>query len=353
VGIQRTPNQAWLDALGMAQYGWTAPSYHIIHPRTIVGIDKVTSTITVDIPLVDAIDERFGGGNLVSLDEPSVPTIECGVEDMCLESTYHGQQKKDEHHCWNGILLAGVQNCWVRRVTPKHFGKAAVCTTDRARFNTIEEVASLAPVSKVHEGRRYTFHVEKGALGTLFQRCYAEEGRHDFVSGSRVTGPHVWLDCVSVRAHADAGPHHRWATGLLFDNISTSLLRVQNCQDSGSGHGWAGAQVLFWNALATEGQTADSPPGSMNWSIGTTGPVLPGKYTHKLPVDGWLESQEQPVQPRSLYLQQLTDRLGSEAILAVTTARQRRRGTADQSLYYEELIAWAGNGRLSADETNE
>jgi hypothetical protein len=349
VGIQRKPNQAWLDALDMAQYGWTTKAYTIIHPRTVVAVDEATSTITLDIPVVDAIDERYGGGSLFSLEEPTTPTVECGVEDLRLESTFHGKKNKDEDHCWNGILLAGVQNCWVRRVTTKHFGFSAVQTTERARFNTIEEVASLEPVSKLQGGRRYSFCVSD-AVGTLFQRCFCEDGRHDFVTGSRVTGPHVWLDCISARANADSGPHHRWATGLLFDNVSTKLLRVQDRKDSGSGHGWAGAQVLFWNATVTEGQTADGPPGSMNWSIGTTGPVIPGKYTHELPTDGWLESHDQPIsKPRSLYLQQLSDRLGHKAVKAVTTSRQRK-AAGDGPTFYEQLMTWAGNGRLPSDD---
>ena len=101
-----------------------------------------------------------------------------------------------------------------RRVTTRHFGFAAVEITDGASFNTAEDVAMLDPKSEVTGGRRYPFVVQSGT-GNLFQRCYAREGRHNFVTGSRVPGPNVWLDCLAEASTADDGPHHRWATGVL------------------------------------------------------------------------------------------------------------------------------------------
>ena len=77
----------------------------------------------------------------------------------------------------------------------------------------MEEVAQLDPISQVAGGRRYSFYVAGSGVGNLFNRCFAREGRHNFVTGSRVTGPHVWLDSLSVQNNSDEGPHHRWATG--------------------------------------------------------------------------------------------------------------------------------------------
>lgn len=339
VGLVRIPNRFWIRALGTQKYGWKASAYHITHYRTITRIHG-TNTVTVDIPIVDALDERYCSGILVKAQVPKDPTYDCGVEDLRLEAIY--KSENDENHSWNGVSLSGVENCWVRRVTTKHFGYAAAVIQPGCRYNTIEEVASLEPISKPSGGRRYSLCVN-GGIGTLFQRCYTQEGRHDFVTGSRVTGPHVWLDCLSDQARADAGPHHRWATGLLLDNCQSALLRVQNRQDSGTGHGWAGAQVLLWNCEATEGQHVDTPPTAMSWTIGSKGPIIDGKYTKGKP-RGWLESHDLPIRdPRSLYLQQLKDRLDQAAVEAITTQRQRA-GTL-----FEDLKAWAGNGRLPSE----
>ena len=56
---------------------------------------------------------------------------------------------------------------------------------------------------------------------------------------------------------------------------------------------------------------------------------------------GFWESWKLPVTPRSLYYQQLEDRLGASAVDAVRLARQR------QGSIWDVISAWAGYGDLS------
>ncbi len=333
VAVRRTPNDDWIDALGMEPYGWTADSYAIAHERTVVRVDHGEGTVELDIPLVDSIAAEHGGGRVERL-EGGARIRDCGVEDLRLDSTHDGDE--DEDHAWTGVLLRDVEHAWVQRVTALHFGSHAVSVEGATRFVTVQDCAMLDPVSQITGGRRYPFNVDEG-LGVLFQRCYARDGRHSFVTGSRVTGPHVWLDCLAEQCHADDGPHHRWATGLLFDNTRSAELRVQNRQDSGSGHGWAGAQVLFWNGVVTDHFVSDAPPAAMNWVVGLVGDEGEGQWAPEEP-PGIQESLGTPVTPRSLYLQQLADRLGEAAVEAVTVPEQR------QGPIWEPLSAWAGEG---------
>jgi hypothetical protein len=337
IGVRRTPNQAWIDALGMAEWGWEPASYAITHEARIVAIED--SFITVEVPIVDAIKEVHGGG-LVFKADVSGRIARCGVEDLRLESQFSGPE--DEEHGWNAIKLDRVENSWVRRVTAVHFGYAAVSIHNASKHNTVEEVAQLDPVSKLTGGRRYSFNVS-GGTGNLFQRCFARDGRHNFVTGSRVTGPNVWLDCLSVQNNSDEGPHHRWATGLLFDSCMSKTFNVQNRKSSGSGHGWAGAQTLFWNILATGEIRCDAPLSAMNWVVGGQGKKAEGIWAPEEPF-GWWESENIPAKPRSLYLAQLADRLGAGAVAAVTIKSQ------NDGPIYELLNAWAGEGLLAEVE---
>ena len=333
--VLRTPNQAWIDALGMGQYGWTTSSYTIGHERKITAIDG--DEITLDIPLVDTIEAKYGGGAVFKASIQG--RIEsCGVENLRLDSVY--SSSTDEDHGWTGIRLGRTVSSWVRQVTVRHFGYEAVGITDEASFNTVEEVAMIDPVSQITGSRRYSFHVSDG-VGNLFQRCYSRDGRHSFVSGARVTGPNVWLDCLAESCHNDDGPHHRWATGLLFDNTKGAELHVQNRTTSGTGHGWAGAQVLFYNAVATTDVICDAPTGAMNWAIGCKGTKAEGSWAPG-EAFGWWESHGTPVSPRSLYLAQLKVRKGQAAVDSVTTAPQRK-GTI-----WGMLGKWAGEGELAA-----
>jgi hypothetical protein len=82
-------------------------------------------------------------------------------------------------------------------------------------------------------------------------------------------------------------------------------LRVYDRGNMGTGHGWSGAQQVFWNCTAGDIRNAN-PPTATNWAIGCT--------TEKHQGDGWWESANAPVEPRSLYFKQLEDRLGKQAV---------------------------------------
>lgn len=330
--VVRKPNQAWIDTLQMGQYGWTASGYLMRYERTITNISS--DTITIDAPIVDAIQTLYGGGYVYLGD--AVGRIEnCGVENMRLVSAYDTNNIEDESHGWQAIRILSAQNCWVKQVTAKYFGYSCVSIGAYSRFNTVEECAMLDPISITTGGRKYSFELESGITNfNLFQRCYTRGGRHDFVTGARVPGPNVFLDGYSEETHADIGPHHRWATGLLFDNIKGGEIVVQNRGDMGSGHGWAGAQTLFWKCISEiENIKVESPKGGKNWGIGGSG-LRAGA--------GFWENHGNPVNPRSLYISQLKDRLGSTAVDQVTTVAQR------SGSIYELLKTWAGEGALPA-----
>ncbi|MBE9599071.1 hypothetical protein [Pedobacter sp. MC2016-24] len=328
IAVYRVPNVDWINALDMAQYGWTAQDYAISHERRIVAING--NTVTLNAPIVDPLQTKYGGGFIYKTNVNG-RISNSGVENLRVTSYYTNDD--DEDHGWNGIVLTRAENCWVKQVTAQYFGYAAVSVSTLSVFNTIEECAMLEPKSQTTGSRKYSFNLEAGASFNLFQRCYTNGGRHDYVSGSRVPGPNVFLDSYSINTKADIGPHHRWATGILFDNIYGGEIHVQNRKAMGSGHGWAGAQTMFWNCKSSNYDIkVESPAGAKNWGIGCIGPQKNGA--------GYWESWGAHVLPRSLYIAQLSDRLGSTAVNNITTAAQRNGSI------YDLLKNWAGQGKL-------
>jgi hypothetical protein len=89
-------------------------------------------------------------------------------------------------------------------------------------------------------------------------RCYGNTARHDFVTGDDTPGPNVFFDGRAEQSYAEVGPHQRWATGALFDNI---------VHRSVSGTQIIGAYIVFYNCLGDTHQVS-SPPYAHNWSIG-------------------------------------------------------------------------------------
>lgn len=335
--LTRTPNQAWIDELGMDQSslcqgssgcsGWTADAYAIDHERMITAIDG--NNISIDIPIVDVMEVAYGGGSISKV-QLSRRISQCGVENMRIQSFYNSNT--DESHAWTAVRISAAEHSWVKQVTGQYLAYSTV-NIDDANFITVQDCAYIDPKSQVTGGRRYSYAIQEG-IGNLFQRCYAIDGRHDFVTGSRVTGPNVFLDGLAESAESDIGPHHRWATGTLFDNIRGGSTRVWNRGSSGTGHGWSGAQTMFWNISSYKGEfRVDSPPGSMNWGIGCIGTNQTGA--------GYWESWGTNVQPRSLYLQQLKDRLGESAVDNIVIPEQK------SGEIYDLLANWAGQGNFS------
>ncbi|MEP0418032.1 MAG: hypothetical protein ABJZ92_05450 [Cyclobacteriaceae bacterium] len=193
----------------------------------------------------------------------------------------------------------------------------------------MEDCAFINPVSQITGGRRYSFLVSKG-LGNLFQRNYSSNGRHDFATGSRITGPNAFIDGVAEEGNADIGPYHRWATGLLFENIIASQIRVRNRGSAGSGHGWAGAQTMFWNVETYKDEVhVESPERAINWGVGCYGPELKD--------DEYWDNWRNLVLPRSLYLQQLKDRLGSTVLDNIASDDQKTGNILDRLTHWKEI----------------
>ncbi len=321
VTIAKEPNARWLGPEGIdtARYRWTPSDYAVYSERVVTAVDD--DTITLDAPIMDAIDARFGGGTVYRADAKRISQV--GIEDLRLEGnpetgTANGTSDTGP---FAGLRLGGVRDSWVRDVTVRYVSHGFV-TRNGAHFNTLQDIAYLDPrYGETQGARRYVFLYEGNSAFNLIQRCYNEGGRHTFVLGARVPGPNVFLDCLAVGDSNDSGPHHRWSTGTLYDNTKGYMLRAQNRRYSGTGHGWAGAQQMFWNTEHAI-YVVQAPPFAMNWSVGQVGAISPGKFPPEEPA-GMLQSIGQVVAPRSLYLQQLRDRLGEQAVINVTTAAQR------------------------------
>ena len=74
-------------------------------------------------------------------------------------------------------------------------------------------------------------------------------GAYHFIAiGASVPGPSVYYNITSDGKEAEAGPHQRRSTGGLFDTVTTgNTMSARNALNEGSGHGWQGANFVFWN----------------------------------------------------------------------------------------------------------
>lgn len=330
--VRRIGNEDWITAIGldMATVGrnrWRA--FDINFDRIIVEING--NTITVDAPIFTAIEQRWGGGEVykyederieqvgienlrgISEYDPSVRTTNYGNmdrDDLGANHRYQGEEYySDENHYSNFIDLTNVKNAWVRNMTALHFGSSVIQANAGTKWITVQDCDSREPVSQRWGGRRFTFQIN--GQFCLVQRCVSQKGRHSFVlQGSEASG-NVFLECEAINPYSSSEPHNHWSSGILYDNVKAPLTaRFWDYII-----GWAGANIVFWNC---EGDyLIQQPPTAQNYSfghIGVNAVVFNAALQDLTKPNGHVEAVDRHVTPKSLYLTQLKERLGEDAV---------------------------------------
>ncbi|MGB7156797.1 MAG: DUF6298 domain-containing protein [Tepidisphaeraceae bacterium] len=308
VVIRRPCTAEWIKALGMDYMGgdrhgftWKPGSRELLWDRTIVKVQG--DEVSIDAPLTTALESQFGGGTIATAAWPG-RIAQVGVENLRLESTFDASNPKDENHSWIAVTIDAAADAWVRQVTFAHFAGGAVHVGDGCRRVTVEDCKSLAPISEIGGHRRHTFHTT--GQQTLFQRCYSEQGRHDFAVGFCSPGPNAFVQCEAIEALDDSGPIDSWAAGVLYDNvrIDGNAITLGDRRYQAQGAGWSAANSMLWQCHAALIRCF-APRAANNWAIGCWG-TFDG--------NGVFQQSNESVRPDSLYHAQLADRIGPTAM---------------------------------------
>ena len=301
--IRRPSVAAWIELLGtktfgggLSALGWKPGDRDLFFDRTITKADG--NKLTIDAPLTTALDTSYGGGT-VAVYNWNGRINNTGIENLRCVSVYDQNNPKDEDHRWNAINIENAEDAWVRQISFENFAGSAVSILETCKRITVEDCKSLHPVSEIGGQRRYTFLTT--GQQTLFQRCYAESGYHDFVTGYCAPGPNAFVQCESHLPYHFSGAIDSWASGILFDvvNIDGNALCFGNRGQDGNGAGWCAANSLFWNCSAAR-IDCYKPPTAQNWAFGSWSQFAGDGY--------WAESNN-TINPRSLFYGQLAARL--------------------------------------------
>ncbi len=314
VTIERPSPAEWIKFMGMDDspgrqgYQWKPGTLDVGWDRVITAVQD--GAVTLDAPLSLALEKRFGGATL----RPYVQEgylAHCGVERLRCVSDYDANNPLDEQHAWNAIDLHAVRDAWVADVTAVHFAGSAVQVGAKAARVTVQDCASLSPVSELAGYRRLAFH-NRGQQ-VLFLRCVSEQSRNDFTSGYLTAGPNVFLDCEARRTTSFSGSLGSWSSGLLFDGVKIDggALRLDNLETFNQGVGWAAANSLLWQCSAGV-IVCRTPPGARNWAVAVWAQFVG---------DGSWHLVSQFARPDSLYRAQLEARSGPRALAALEPRR--------------------------------
>ena len=263
--------------------------------RTDRVVDSVDGDrVTLDVPLSDALDSQAAAVSLVRYRFPGRIT-EAGVEGLRIVAPF-------EDRAVAVLRMDAVEDGWARdlEIEEQENGVALGASAKRITLtnvriaHTARHPGPAAPVDFALEGTQI-----------LLDRCRVTgEGTRPVATEAWTSGPLVALNFSADHGGVSGDPY--WTTGLLVDGGKFPGATEATPGVAFSNHiGWA----VAWN-VSSPFLLVQEPPGATNWCIGCIGsPVTAGGAPN-----GVFDSTGKVVHPSSLYLQQLRDRVGPDAV---------------------------------------
>jgi hypothetical protein len=307
---------AWIRFMGMdtlvrdgKKQMWLQAGSFIETDRSIRDVQG--KRITLDAPLSDSIDRQYAPGASVVKYAFAGRISQIGVESLRVAAPALDVPISQPQYTFLSINAA--VDSWVSDIEVQET-ENGISIGPAVRRMSVERVR--VHHSQLHRGSAAPADFSISGTQILLDRCSVDgEGTWPVVTQARATGPIVILN-FSGTATAGISPHQRWATGVLVDGAklpSTNErhpgIAFSNRKTAGSGHGWDVGWAVAWNVV-TPYFLVQQPPGAMNWCIGCVGRAVtqPG-----IP-NGEYDSPNAAVEPASLYLAQLRERLGEQAL---------------------------------------
>jgi hypothetical protein len=317
IEIRRPVTEAWVKFMQMDDLvrdgrpqTWIRAGNATNMERRIAAVSG--KTITVDVPLTDSFDAKYLNPPGIAVAKVKLPTrlSQVGVEDLHIESPPQEISHTKPH--FTAMRMNG-EDCWIRDVVCDETMNSIGISGRRI---TLQRVAVNRRA--LHQGSSKPAEFAPNASQLLLDRCSGSGDNIWYAAvGGGVAGPIVMLNCT-FHGNGRVESHQRWSTGMLYDNcrVPDGGIDFRNRGSMGSGHGWTMGWGVAWNCEAKD-YVIQAPPGAANWMIGCigeskpmprpfgSGPMLP---------EGIKDSHGQPVTPASLYLAQLAERLGPQAL---------------------------------------
>jgi hypothetical protein len=271
------------------------------------------NSVTLDVPLADSYDATYmgPGGAKITRVKATGEINQVGFENFRIFCEPKTVSLQEGYH--SAFNLRGVANAWIRNVDLFNTFNSVMVS---GRQSTVDRVNIYHDATTVGAAKPADLHGNGPQI--LFNKIYIKgENLFFFATGPKVNGPIVLLNCL-FEGNGWIQPHQRWATAVLVDNcqVPQGGIDFMNRGIMGSGHGWTIGWAVAWNSAAKTFLN-QMPPGAANWVIGSTGErqfrAMPFYEKPFLP-EGIFDSHSKRVTPSSLYLAQLAERLGKQAL---------------------------------------
>lgn len=283
---------------------WIEAGSVIRTDRTVESV--VGDVVTFDAPLSDALDSHYTSASLVRYTFPG-RIREAGVEGLRIVAPLDDAPGNATQY--TVLLMDAVEDSWARDLDIQETQNGIVIG-EGAKHLTLTNISIThsAPHSSTPAPADFALQ----GTQILLDRCRVTgEGTWPVITRSEATGPLVILNFTAD--HGGVAPHQRWTTGLLVDGGKfpggtehKPGVAFAN-RASGSGQGWSVGWSVAWN-VTSPFLLVQQPPGALNWCIGCIGTAITRGGT----ANGIFDRPGKVVEPTSLYIHQLHDRLGPD-----------------------------------------
>lgn len=287
---------------------------HPVRPGAVIRTDRVVEAvdgdrITLDVALSEAMDSKITPASLVPYRFPGRIT-EVGVESLRITAPFEDTPITEPQY--GAVRIDAVEDGWVRDLEIQETQNGIVIGAGAKRV-TLANVRIAHSAARSGSEARADFSLQ--GTQVLLDRCgTAGEGAWPVVTQPEAVGPLVILNFTAD--HGGVAPHQPWATGVLVDGgkFPGATERMPGvafacAAKAAGGHDRCTGWSVAWN-VTSPFLLVQQPPEALNWCIGCLGtPVTIGGAPN-----GIFDSHGKMVLPSSLYLQQLRDRLGADAV---------------------------------------
>lgn len=335
VVVSRIGNDRWIESIGMDDFDSDkegARPWKTMHARmyrTIRSLSRETGIVQMDAPLPISVQPQFGGGWITQYNDHKIRALGIQYLDMVFpqnmgrtsDDMLDAQGRGSEDYRFSSeifsnyaLLLDSVCHMYLSHITTAFFHNF-VSVGSVAHHLTMDSIVHSYP-DEMYSGQS-AFQLSGQLM--LIKNSVSQGSFHYFVPISHAMGPNVIhrVQALNVGkpfqpmpldfAPGDIGPHMKFCTGLLFDQVVTDgTIQIVNRGDMGSGQGLSGANSVIWNSRAREGILTHRAPGFQNFVIGSEDFEAEDRMPWN--AHGWKEHVGSEVLPGSLYLRQLADR---------------------------------------------
>ncbi len=329
VALGWTISDAFVDEHGMTGT-WTAFSgqWKPFFLREITGIDRDANVVTLDVPIRYVARLR---------DDPSIRVVvgylrDVGVQDLAVANSVPSGAL--DHNQVRAITFDGVRDAWVSNVESwvsplvsdgSHLQSGGISIV-RSKRVTVSGTTMQRAQNRGEGGNGYLFEISR-SNEVLIADSRGVHGRHNFIQN--------WdfgtSGCVFLRCHSSGGNtglfptysefHHSLAMANLVDSCTVEDgWSAVNRGAYSSGAGTTATETVFWNVSG--GGVLRSTQWGHGYVIGSSAdmalttdssaiipPFIGWPQSMNAP-DDWVEQQDGPLAPSSLYDDQLARRLG-------------------------------------------